>query len=172
MSTGVIWNGGELRVDRLGRGSVWFDTGTHDSLAEAAGFVRTMEKRWNQRIVVPEEIAFLNGWISREELAALGHGLRKNSYGQCLLSLAGERGRIDLDGALGALTGDPFRCLPSMQRQSQHDRVVRRFIVLRTIPNQTLDFHAHGGADLEPIPEAKITPLIVEEYPDPRRPCP
>ena len=93
---------GELHVDRLGRGSVWFDTGTHDSLAEAARFFRTMEKRRNQRIAVPEEIAFLNGWISREELAARGHDLRKNGYGQYLLSLAGERGRIELDGALGA----------------------------------------------------------------------
>ena len=76
-----------------------------------------MEKRQNQRIAVPEEIAFLNGWISREELAAMRTAqppvhylrgrprtadLRKNGYGQYLLSLAGQRGRIELDGALGA----------------------------------------------------------------------
>ena len=77
-------------MERLGRGFAWFDTGTHDSLQEAAGFVRTIEKRQNQRVAVPEEIAFLNGWIGREELAALGHGLRKNSYGEYLLRLAVE----------------------------------------------------------------------------------
>ena len=80
---------GDLRVELLGRGFAWFDTGTHDSLVEAAGFVRVIEKRQNQRIAVPEEIAFLNGWISREELAALGHGLRKSVYGEYLLRVAG-----------------------------------------------------------------------------------
>lgn len=83
---------GRLHVELLGRGFAWFDTGTHDSLVEAAGFVRTIEKRQNQRIAVPEEIAFLNGWIDREALAALGHGLGKNGYGQYLLRLAGESG--------------------------------------------------------------------------------
>ena len=83
---------GELHVERLGRGFAWFDTGTHDSLAEAAGFVRTIEKRQNQRIAVPEEIAFLNGWISREALAALGHRSRKSGYGEYLLRLASESG--------------------------------------------------------------------------------
>ena len=87
---------GDLRVERLGRGFAWFDSGTHDSLVEAASFVQTVEKRQNQRIAVPEEIAFLNGWISREELAALGHGLRKNGYGEYLLRLAGESPRVDI----------------------------------------------------------------------------
>ena len=81
---------GDLRVELLGRGFAWFDTGTHDSLVEAAGFVQTIEKRQNQRIAVPEEIAFLNGWISIEELVALGHRLRKNGYGEYLLRLADE----------------------------------------------------------------------------------
>ena len=79
---------GDLLVERLGRGFTWFDTGTHDSLAEAAGFVRTIEKRQNQRIAVPEEVAFLNGWIDREELARLGHRFRKSGYGEYLLRLA------------------------------------------------------------------------------------
>ena len=83
---------GDLRVERLGRGFAWFDTGTHDSLAEAAGFVRVVEKRQNQRVAVPEEIAFLNGWIGREELAALGRGLRRSGYGEYLLRLAEEVG--------------------------------------------------------------------------------
>ena len=83
---------GDLRVERLGRGFAWFDTGTHDSLLEAAGFVRTIEKRQNQRIAVPEEIAFLNGWIDREALAALGRRLGKSGYGDYLLRLADESG--------------------------------------------------------------------------------
>ena len=81
---------GDLRVELLGRGFAWFDTGTHDSLVEAAGFVQTVEKRQNQRIAVPEEVAYLNGWISREELVEMGHGLRKNGYGEYLLRLADE----------------------------------------------------------------------------------
>ena len=75
-------------MELLGRGFAWFDTGTHDSLVEAAGFVQTIEKRQNQRIAIPEEIAFLNGWISRAELVALGQSLRKNGYGEYLLRLA------------------------------------------------------------------------------------
>ena len=81
---------GDLRVELLGRGFAWFDTGTHDGLVEAASFVQIIEKRQNQRIAVPEEIAFLNGWISRKELTALAHGLRKNGYGDYLLRLANE----------------------------------------------------------------------------------
>ena len=77
----------DLRVEQLGRGFTWFDTGTHDSLVDAAGFVQTIEKHQNQRIAVPEEIAFGNGWIDREELASLGHHLRKSSYGEYLLQL-------------------------------------------------------------------------------------
>ena len=89
---------GDLHVELLGRGFAWFDTGTHDSLVEAAGFVQTVEQRQNQRIAVPEEIAFLNGWISREDLVALGHGLRKNGYGEYLLRLADEFGPPDSNG--------------------------------------------------------------------------
>ena len=81
---------GDLHVERLGRGFAWFDTGTHDSLMEAAAFVRTIEQRQNQRIGVPEEIAFRNGWIDRDELAALGRGLRGSRYGEYLLRLAEE----------------------------------------------------------------------------------
>ena len=80
---------GDLHVERLGRGFAWFDSGTHDSLVDAAGFVRTIEKRQNQRIAVPEEIAFQNGWIDRDELAALGRRLGGNGYGEYLLRLAG-----------------------------------------------------------------------------------
>ena len=81
---------GSLHVERLGRGFAWFDTGTHDSLVEAAAFVQTIEKRQNQRIAIPEEIAFQNGWIGREALAALGRRLRGNRYGEYLSRLADE----------------------------------------------------------------------------------
>ena len=81
---------GALHVERLGRGFAWFDTGTHDSLVEAAAFVQTIERRQNQRIAVPEEIAFQNGWIDREALAALAHRLRSSRYGEYLLRLAEE----------------------------------------------------------------------------------
>ena len=79
---------GDLLVEQLGRGFAWFDTGTHDSLVEAAAFVQIIEKRQNQRIAVLEEIAFLNGWIDRAALAALGHRLGKSGYGEFLLQLA------------------------------------------------------------------------------------
>ena len=79
---------GDLLVEQLGRGYAWFDTGTHDSLVEAAAFVQIIEKRQNQRIAVLEEIAFMNGWIDRAALAALGHRLGKSGYGEFLLQLA------------------------------------------------------------------------------------
>ena len=80
---------GDLHVERLGRGYAWFDAGTHDSLLEASGFVRTIEKRLDQRIAVPEEIAFANGWIDREQLASLAQGMGRSGYGSYLLRLAG-----------------------------------------------------------------------------------
>jgi len=79
---------GDLHVERLGRGFAWFDAGTHDSLIEAAGFIQAIEKRQGLRINVPEEIAFNNGWISRDELVKLGHAYCNNDYGTYLLRLA------------------------------------------------------------------------------------
>ena len=79
---------GDLHVERLGRGFAWLDTGTHESLVEAAAFVQTLAKRQGQRIAVPEEIAFLNGWINRDDLAALGTALNKSGYGAYLVKLA------------------------------------------------------------------------------------
>ncbi|KUL95628.1 glucose-1-phosphate thymidylyltransferase [Bosea sp. WAO] len=80
---------GALNVERLGRGYAWLDTGTPDSLVEASEFVRTLERRQGFRIACPEEIAFENGWIGREQLHALGQALAKSGYGQYLLGLAG-----------------------------------------------------------------------------------
>lgn len=79
-----------LTVERLGRGFAWFDTGTCDSLVEASAFVQTVEKQQGQRICVPEEIAFANGWISKDQLIALSDPLKKSGYGQYLVDLAND----------------------------------------------------------------------------------
>ncbi len=77
-----------LRVERLGRGFAWFDTGTYDSLAGAGQFVQTIEERQGYRICVPEEIAFYNKWIDRAQLLKLGRDLGKSSYGAYLVALS------------------------------------------------------------------------------------
>ncbi len=81
---------GQLQVELMGRGYAWLDTGTPDSLVEAAEFVRALEKRQGFRIACPEEIAFTAGWIDRAQLASLGSELAKSSYGQYLLRIAAE----------------------------------------------------------------------------------
>jgi glucose-1-phosphate thymidylyltransferase len=80
----------QLEAERLGRGFAWFDVGTHDSLVEAASFIQAIERRQGQRVAVPEEIAFINGWIGREDLAAIARDLGPTGYGQYLLQLAAE----------------------------------------------------------------------------------
>lgn len=75
---------GELNVEILGQGFTWLDTGTHDSLVEATNFVRTVETHQHRKIACPEEIAYLNGWITKEQLLALYEPLKKNRYGQYL----------------------------------------------------------------------------------------
>lgn len=79
-----------LSVEILGRGFAWLDTGTHESLIEAANFVETIEKRQGYKIACLEEIAYKNGWLTIEELKSAGNLLSKNSYGQYLLSIAQE----------------------------------------------------------------------------------
>ena len=78
---------GQLNVEIMGRGYAWLDTGTHDSLLEAASFIATLQKRQGLQVACPEEIAFRQGWIDAEQLAALADPLKKNGYGQYLLSL-------------------------------------------------------------------------------------
>lgn len=81
---------GDLHVELLGRGFAWLDTGTHESLLEAAHFVETIEKRQGYKVACLEEIAFYNGWLTVDDLQRIGQLLSKNSYGQYLLSLAKE----------------------------------------------------------------------------------
>jgi glucose-1-phosphate thymidylyltransferase len=73
-----------LKVERMGRGFAWFDAGTHESLLEAAQFIRLLQSRQGQLIAAPEEIAYLNGWIDRDELNALAKKLDK-AYGRRLI---------------------------------------------------------------------------------------
>ena len=78
---------GELKVQTLGRGFAWLDTGTHDSLSEASTFVEVIEKRQGLKIACLEEIAYRQGWISAERMVQLAQPMAKNQYGQYILSL-------------------------------------------------------------------------------------
>jgi glucose-1-phosphate thymidylyltransferase len=77
----------QLNVEIMGRGYAWLDTGTHDSLLEAASFIATLQKRQGLQVACPEEIAFRQGWINAEQLLRLADPLKKNGYGQYLLNL-------------------------------------------------------------------------------------
>ena len=81
---------GKLRVELLGRGFAWLDTGTHESLLQASNFVQTIEERQGLKIACLEEIAFRSGWIDAAQLRRLGEEMAKNGYGQYLLQLANE----------------------------------------------------------------------------------
>ncbi len=83
---------GELRVERLGRGTAWLDTGTHESLLQAATFIETVEQRQGLKISCVEEIAYRQGYISAQQLNALAQSLNKSSYGRYLLELLAEDG--------------------------------------------------------------------------------
>ena len=78
---------GELNVELLGRGFAWLDTGTHESLLEAAMFVETIEKRQGYKIACLEEIAWKNGWLSLDEVRKIAKNLSKSGYGQYLLNV-------------------------------------------------------------------------------------
>ena len=81
----------ELKVELLGRGFAWLDTGTHDSLSEASTFVEVIEKRQGLKIACLEGIAYRNGWITEEKMRALAGQMLKNQYGQYLLKLLDEK---------------------------------------------------------------------------------
>ena len=80
-------NQGNLRVEKLGRGSAWLDTGTHDSLLSAANYMQVIEERQGLKICCPEEIAFHKGYINAEQLEGLAQPLLKNGYGQYLMNV-------------------------------------------------------------------------------------
>ncbi|MGF0036425.1 glucose-1-phosphate thymidylyltransferase RfbA [Victivallis vadensis] len=81
---------GELRVERLGRGYAWLDTGTHDSLMEAGDFIRTIEKRQGLQVACLEEIAWMNGWMTTAQVLERSAMLRKTEYGRYLERRVGE----------------------------------------------------------------------------------
>ena len=81
---------GDLNVELLGRGFAWLDTGTHESLLQAAQFVETLEKRQGYKVACLEEIAFNQGWLTIEQVLDIGKSMSKNDYGQYLISLVSE----------------------------------------------------------------------------------
>jgi glucose-1-phosphate thymidylyltransferase len=78
---------GQLRVELMGRGMAWLDTGTFDSLQEAGAYIRTLEQRQGLKVACPEEVAWRLGWISAAQLQELAQPLRKSGYGDYLLQL-------------------------------------------------------------------------------------
>ena len=85
---------GSLRLEKMGRGYAWLDTGTHESLVEASTYIETIEKRQGLRVCCPEEIAYFNGWIDAKDLRGLAQPLSKSGYGQYLLGLI-DHGRVE-----------------------------------------------------------------------------
>jgi glucose-1-phosphate thymidylyltransferase len=82
---------GQLQVEIMGRGIAWLDTGTHDSLLDAAGFIATLQKRQGLMVACPEEIAYRQGWISAEHVLKLAAPLKKSAYGQYLEKILTEK---------------------------------------------------------------------------------
>lgn len=87
----VYLNQGQLKVELMGRGMAWLDTGTHESLLEASQFIATIEKRQGLKVACPEEIAYHRGYINDEQLEQLAQPLKKNAYGQYLLQLLNKK---------------------------------------------------------------------------------
>ncbi len=86
---------GELRVQTLGRGFAWLDTGTHDSLAEASTYIEVLEKRQGLKVGCPEEIAYRQGWIDEAKMRDLAEPMLKNRYGRYLLKVIEEKSQLE-----------------------------------------------------------------------------
>ena len=78
---------GELHVELLGRGIAWLDTGTHESLLQAANFIQTIQERQGLKVACLEEIAFRKGYLSAADIERIAHDMRKNRYGEYLLGM-------------------------------------------------------------------------------------
>jgi glucose-1-phosphate thymidylyltransferase len=87
---------GDLKVELMGRGYAWLDTGTHESLLEASNYIQTIENRQGLKVACIEEIAFEKGYISKEQLLKLAEPLKKNGYGQYLIERAKEKGVYEI----------------------------------------------------------------------------
>ena len=87
----IYLGNGSLNVELLGQGFTWLDTGTHESLVEATNFIKTIEDHQHRKIACLEEIAYLNGWISKEDVLAVYEELKKNQYGQYLKDVIDEK---------------------------------------------------------------------------------
>ena len=81
-------NANNLHVTTLGRGYSWLDTGTHESLADASLYIKSLEEHQGLKVCCPEEVAYVNGWISKEQLIKMGEAMSKNQYGQHILNVA------------------------------------------------------------------------------------
>jgi glucose-1-phosphate thymidylyltransferase len=86
----------DLRVELMGRGYAWLDTGTHESLLEASNFIQTVEHRQGLKVACLEEIAFFKGYITKDELLDLAEPLKKNDYGQYLIRIANDKKRYEI----------------------------------------------------------------------------
>jgi len=89
----IYLNQNQLDIEILGRGYAWLDTGTHDSLLEASGFISTLQKRQGLMVACPEEIAYRNNWIDAQDLDRIASRLSKNSYGQYLKKILQENNK-------------------------------------------------------------------------------
>jgi len=82
---------GQLKVQTLGRGFAWLDTGTHESLSEASTYIEVLEKRQGLKVACLEDIAYTQGWLTADDLRRIAEPMRKNQYGQYLLKRAAEQ---------------------------------------------------------------------------------
>ena len=87
----IYFERGELRMEVMGRGTAWLDTGTHESMLDASLFIRTIEERQGLKIACPEEVAYVQGWISRDDLFHLAAESGKSTYGTYLSDIASDR---------------------------------------------------------------------------------